>query len=73
MRNNQKQNLQKSSNLNESEKGLTDEIMAKKAGVSKNTYRDMKTVVQKGTPEQIARMDKGIDKTPTPCIWFSFI
>ena len=37
----------------------TDEIMAKKAGVSKNTYRDMKTVVQKGSEEQIARMDKG--------------
>lgn len=39
--------------------GRTDEIMAKKAGVSKNTYRDMKTVVQKGTEQQIARMDKG--------------
>lgn len=59
MRRNQKQNAQKSPNLDESEKGRTDEIMAKKAGVSKNTYRDMKTVVQKGTEQQIARMDKG--------------
>lgn len=33
--------------------------MAKKIGVSEKTYRDMKTVVEKGTPEQIARMDKG--------------
>lgn len=33
--------------------------MAKKIGVSEKTYRAMKTVVQKGTPEQIARMDKG--------------
>lgn len=50
-----------SPNLDEAIKdvGRTDEIMAKKAGVSKNTYRDMKTVVQKGTEQQIARMDKG--------------
>ena len=33
--------------------------MAKKIGVSEKTYRAMRTVVQKGTPEQIARMDKG--------------
>lgn len=33
--------------------------VAKKIGVSKNTYRDMKTIVEKGTSEQIARMDKG--------------
>lgn len=49
--------LDESSNTKDS--GRTDEIMAKKAGVSKNTYRDMKTVVQKGTEKQIARMDKG--------------
>lgn len=48
-----------SPNLDEQAKGRTDEIMAKKIGVSKNTYRDMKTVVEKGTPEQIKRMDKG--------------
>lgn len=33
--------------------------MAKKIGVSEKTYRAMRTIVQKGTPEQIARMDKG--------------
>lgn len=33
--------------------------MAKKIGVSEKTYRDMKTIVEKGTPEQIKRMDKG--------------
>lgn len=33
--------------------------MAKKIGVSEKTYRAMRTVVQKGTPEQIARMDRG--------------
>lgn len=43
----------------EKQSGRTDEIMAKKLGVSKNTYRDMKTIVDKGTPEQIARMDRG--------------
>ena len=37
----------------------TAEIMAKKLGVSKNTYKDMKTIVEKGTPEQIKRMDEG--------------
>lgn len=33
--------------------------MAKKIGVSEKTYRAMRTIVQKGTPKQIARMDKG--------------
>ena len=33
--------------------------MAKKMGVSENTYRAMKTVVEQGTDEEIARMDKG--------------
>ena len=33
--------------------------MAKKIGVSEKTYRAMRTVVQKGTPDQIARMDRG--------------
>lgn len=48
------------SNLTESKpEGETAEIMAKKLGVSKNTYKDMKTVVEKGTPEQVKRMDKG--------------
>lgn len=39
--------------------GRTDEIMAKKLGVSRNTYRDIDTVMKQGTPNQIARMDKG--------------
>lgn len=41
------------------ETGRTSEIMAKKMGVSKNTYMSMKKIVEKGTPEQIKRMDKG--------------
>lgn len=43
----------------EKETGRTAEIMAKKLGVSKNTYKDMKTIVEKGTQEQIKRMDEG--------------
>ena len=43
----------------EPETGRTAEIMAKKMGVSKNTYTAMKKIVEKGTPEQIERMDKG--------------
>lgn len=39
--------------------GETAEIMAKKLGVSKNTYKDMKTIVESGSQEKIARMDKG--------------
>lgn len=37
----------------------TDEIVAKKIGVSKNTYKGMKQIVTEGTPEQVARMDRG--------------
>ena len=33
--------------------------MAKKIGVSKNTYKAMKQIVSEGTKEQIERMDKG--------------
>lgn len=33
--------------------------VAKKIGVSENTYRDMKLIRERGTPEQIARMNKG--------------
>lgn len=43
----------------ESETGRTAEIMAKKMEVSKNTWKDMKTVVTQGTPEKIQRMDQG--------------
>lgn len=39
--------------------GRTAEIMAKKMGISKNTYKDAKLVVEKGSDEQIKRMDKG--------------
>lgn len=39
--------------------GETAEIMARKLGVSKNTYKDMKTIVEYGSREKIARMDKG--------------
>lgn len=51
-----------SPNLDEAstkETGRTDEIMAKKLGVSRNTFRDIDTVMTKGTPDKIARMDKG--------------
>lgn len=49
------------SNLNEgsAEPIRTAAEVAKKIGVSENTYRDMKTIIQKGSSEQIARMDKG--------------
>lgn len=50
------------SNLTEVQKpeGETAEIMATKAGFkSKNTWKDAKLVVEKGTPEQIKRMDEG--------------
>ena len=43
----------------ETEDGRTAEIMAKKMGVSKNTWKDMKTIVTQGTPKQIERMDLG--------------
>lgn len=42
-----------------SEKGRTAETVAKKIGVSKNTYKAMKQIVSEGTKEQIERMDKG--------------
>lgn len=48
------------SNLTEAKsEGETAEIMAKKMGVSKNTWKDAKLVVKEGTPKQIERMDKG--------------
>lgn len=37
----------------------TAETVAKKVGVSKNTYKAMKQIVSEGTKEQIERMDKG--------------
>lgn len=49
-----------SSNLNEQREPIrTASKIAKKIGVSENTYRDMKLVANEGTPEQIERMDKG--------------
>lgn len=49
-----------SSNLNEPvEKIRTAAEVAKKIGVSENTYRDMKLITNEGTPEQIERMNKG--------------
>lgn len=42
-----------------SEKGRTAETVAKKIGVSKNTYKAMKQIVNEGSAEQIERMDKG--------------
>ena len=59
MRNNQKQNIQKSANLHDSEPIRTATEVAKRLGVSEHTYRDAKLVVDEGTPEQIQRMDKG--------------
>ena len=49
-----------SSNLNKSSEPIrTAAEVAAKIGVSENTYRDMKLIKEKGTEEQIARMDKG--------------
>jgi len=56
---NLKQNTEASNLTYREDSGETAEIMAKKMGVSKNTYKDMKTIIEKGTPDQIARMDKG--------------
>lgn len=47
-----------SSNLNEVKNGIrTAAEVAKKIGVSENTYRNMKIVTNEGTAEQISRMD----------------
>ena len=54
-----KQNTDTSNLTERKSEGETAEIMAKKLGVSENTYKDMKTVVNKGTTEQIKHMDKG--------------
>lgn len=56
---NLKQNAETSNLTERKADGETAEIMAKKLGVSKNTYKDMKTIVNKGTQNQINRMDKG--------------
>lgn len=49
-----------SSNLNEVHEPIrTAAEVAKKIGVSENTYRDMKLITNEGTPEQIERMNKG--------------
>ena len=55
---NLKQNTE-TSNLTARNIGETAEVVAKKIGVSKNTYKGMKKIVSEGTPEQIERMDKG--------------
>lgn len=49
------------SNLTEAVEKMpeTAETVAKKIGVSKNTYKAMKQIVSEGTKEQIERMDKG--------------
>lgn len=44
-------------NLPERPTGRTSEKMAEKIGVSEKTYRNMRTIVNDGTPEQIERMD----------------
>lgn len=49
-----------SSNLNETSEPIrTASKAAESIGVSENTYRDMKLVVEKGSDEQIERMNKG--------------
>lgn len=55
---NLKQNTE-TSNLTHRNVGETAEVVAKKIGVSKNTYKGMKQIVSEGTPEQIERMNKG--------------
>lgn len=52
---NLKQNTE-TSNLTARNVGETAEVVAKKIGVSKNTYKGMKQIVSEGTPEQIERM-----------------
>lgn len=48
------------SNLKQGERNPTTAAeVAKKIGVSENTYRDMKLITDEGTPEQIERMNKG--------------
>ena len=56
---NLKQNTEASNLTYREDSGETAEIMAKKMGVSKNTYKDMRTIIEHGTADQIARMDKG--------------
>lgn len=46
-------------NLPHGSGGRVSEQMASKLGISEKTYRDAKYVVDHGTPDQIARMDKG--------------
>lgn len=54
------QGVKGSSNLNEVKEPIrTAAEVAKKIGVSENTYRDMKLITNEGTPEQIERMNKG--------------
>lgn len=48
-----------SSNLNEGSHVRTASKAAESIGVSENTYRDMKLVAEKGSDEQIERMNKG--------------
>ena len=48
-----------SSNLNEGGHVRTASKAAESIGVSENTYRDMKLVTEKGSDEQIERMNKG--------------
>lgn len=52
-------NPQLRKNFNEAEPIRTAAEVAAKIGVSEPTYRDMKLIAEKGTEEQIARMDKG--------------
>ena len=57
---NSKGGSKSSSNLNETSEPIrTAAEVAKKIGVSENTYRDMKLITNEGTPEQIERMNKG--------------
>lgn len=52
-------NLPQPVNNNGKRNPTVSEQMAAKVGVSDKTYRDARLVVNKGTPEQIERMDKG--------------
>lgn len=52
-------NLHQGSQTEKQRNPKTAEVIAKKLGVSERTYRDMKLITEKGTSEQVQRMDEG--------------
>ena len=58
-RNDLKANIPSNLTISSKKPTETAEVVAKKIGVSTNTYKGMKQIVSEGSPEQVARMDKG--------------